>query len=176
MHQAGSDSLLTAQTFFRLCAVSFDGLNNLSDEKFKGELFGCVQDDERAVAGKDAKFLKPEHLKFLVGSLWTVNSHTFIRPVYGHVPSALICCFVFSFFFCPPLLSCVPDWVITIRSIGAKCRIPIAMAMEVSKAWVLLCCLFPCHLVVMLMVLGKIAGVVYIASDCVLEQCGSRQH
>ncbi|TFJ85314.1 hypothetical protein NSK_003737 [Nannochloropsis salina CCMP1776] len=40
MHQAGSDSLLTAQTFFRLCAVSFDGLNNLSDEKFKGELFG----------------------------------------------------------------------------------------------------------------------------------------
>jgi len=42
MHQAGSDSLLTAQTFFRLCAVSFNGLSNLSDEKFKGELFGYV--------------------------------------------------------------------------------------------------------------------------------------
>lgn len=42
MHQAGSDSLLTAQTFFRLCTVSFNGLGNLSDEKFKGELFGCV--------------------------------------------------------------------------------------------------------------------------------------
>lgn len=40
MHQAGSDSLLTAQTFFRLCTVSFNGLSNLSDEKFKGELFG----------------------------------------------------------------------------------------------------------------------------------------
>jgi len=98
MHQAGSDSLLTAQTFFRLCAVSFDGLNNLSDEKFKGELFGCVQDDERAEAGKDAKSMKPEHVKFLVGSLWTVNrAHTFIRPVDGHEPTLFLPRFVLLF-------------------------------------------------------------------------------
>eukprot|EP00598_Pedospumella_elongata_P006391 CAMPEP_0184967254 /NCGR_PEP_ID=MMETSP1098-20130426/689_1 /TAXON_ID=89044 /ORGANISM="Spumella elongata, Strain CCAP 955/1" /LENGTH=338 /DNA_ID=CAMNT_0027488679 /DNA_START=127 /DNA_END=1143 /DNA_ORIENTATION=- len=38
MHQAGSDSLLTAQTFFALIQKHFHG--NCDDAKFKGELFG----------------------------------------------------------------------------------------------------------------------------------------
>lgn len=38
MHQAGSDSLLTAQTFFSLIKKNFGGI--CDDAKFKGELFG----------------------------------------------------------------------------------------------------------------------------------------
>lgn len=38
MHQAGSDSLLTAQTFFALIAKHFDG--SCDDSKFRGELYG----------------------------------------------------------------------------------------------------------------------------------------
>lgn len=38
MHQAGSDSLLTAQTFFALNLKHFGG--NINEEKFRGELFG----------------------------------------------------------------------------------------------------------------------------------------
>jgi len=38
MHQAGSDSLLTAQTFFALIKKHFHG--SCDDAKFKGELFG----------------------------------------------------------------------------------------------------------------------------------------
>ena len=38
MHQAGSDSLLTAQTFFALVAKHFN--TTIDDSKFRGELFG----------------------------------------------------------------------------------------------------------------------------------------
>ena len=38
MHQAGSDSLLTAQTFFALIEKHFGG--TCDDSKFRGELFG----------------------------------------------------------------------------------------------------------------------------------------
>lgn len=38
VHQAGSDSLLTAQTFFALITKHFSGI--CDDSKFKGELFG----------------------------------------------------------------------------------------------------------------------------------------
>jgi len=38
MHQAGSDSLLTAQTFFAMNTKHFGG--NVNEEKFRGELFG----------------------------------------------------------------------------------------------------------------------------------------
>jgi len=38
MHQAGSDSLLTAQTFFALISKHFN--SQLDENKFKGELFG----------------------------------------------------------------------------------------------------------------------------------------
>lgn len=38
MHQAGSDSLLTAQTFFSLIKKNFSGV--CDDGRFKGELFG----------------------------------------------------------------------------------------------------------------------------------------
>lgn len=38
MHQAGSDSLLTAQTYFALVAKHFSGV--CDDAKFKGELYG----------------------------------------------------------------------------------------------------------------------------------------
>merc|ERR1712146_103164 len=38
MHQAGSDSLLTAQTFFALIEKHFSGV--CDDSKFRGELFG----------------------------------------------------------------------------------------------------------------------------------------
>lgn len=37
MHQAGSDSLLTAQVFFGLIKQQFNGI---CDDKFKGELYG----------------------------------------------------------------------------------------------------------------------------------------
>ena len=40
MHQAGSDSMLTAQTFFRLVDRHFSGLTNVDDSKFRGELYG----------------------------------------------------------------------------------------------------------------------------------------
>lgn len=43
MHQAGSDSLLTAQTFFKLCQLSsFQGgvPAVVADDKYRGELFG----------------------------------------------------------------------------------------------------------------------------------------
>ena len=38
MHQAGSDSLLTAATFFKLVEVYFNG--NLDDSKYAGLLYG----------------------------------------------------------------------------------------------------------------------------------------
>ena len=38
MHQAGSDSLLTASTFFSLVSTMFDG--RLDDEKVLGVLYG----------------------------------------------------------------------------------------------------------------------------------------
>lgn len=40
MHQAGSDSLLTAQTFFKLVERHLGGLENVDDSRFRGELFG----------------------------------------------------------------------------------------------------------------------------------------
>ena len=39
MHQAGSDSLLTNSTFFRLAHVAFQGVQQI-EEKFKGEIYG----------------------------------------------------------------------------------------------------------------------------------------
>ena len=38
MHQAGSDSLLTSATFFKLRTVFFDGV--LDDAKYSGVLYG----------------------------------------------------------------------------------------------------------------------------------------
>lgn len=38
MHQAGSDSMLTSQTFFTLLEKHFHG--NCDDSRFRGELFG----------------------------------------------------------------------------------------------------------------------------------------
>ncbi|CAM9411034.1 unnamed protein product, partial [Phaeothamnion confervicola] len=40
MHQAGSDSLLTAQVFFKMMKASFGGLSCTEMEKFKGDLYG----------------------------------------------------------------------------------------------------------------------------------------
>ncbi|KAG5175223.1 ribonuclease H-like domain-containing protein [Tribonema minus] len=39
-HQAGSDSLLTAQVFFKIVDTKFNGMSNLSREKYNLELFG----------------------------------------------------------------------------------------------------------------------------------------
>lgn len=39
-HQAGSDSLLTAQVFFKIVETKFEGMANLDREKYLGELFG----------------------------------------------------------------------------------------------------------------------------------------
>jgi len=39
MHQAGSDSLLTNATFFRLAQVAFNGVENIED-KYRGEIYG----------------------------------------------------------------------------------------------------------------------------------------
>lgn len=39
MHQAGSDSLLTNATFFRLADVAFQGVDRI-DDKYSGEIFG----------------------------------------------------------------------------------------------------------------------------------------
>jgi len=40
MHQAGSDSLLTASTFFAIVRKTFGGLANLEADKYIGELYG----------------------------------------------------------------------------------------------------------------------------------------
>ena len=45
MHQAGSDSLLTAQTYFSLFKGFFSG--KLDDTKYKGELFGLGNNHTR---------------------------------------------------------------------------------------------------------------------------------
>ena len=50
MHQAGSDSLLTAQTFFSLLTKHFDG--DCDDSKFKGELFGLGTNHTKYKNGK----------------------------------------------------------------------------------------------------------------------------
>ena len=39
MHQAGSDSLLTNSTFFRLAQLAFNGVHNVED-KYRGEIYG----------------------------------------------------------------------------------------------------------------------------------------
>ncbi|KAJ8609624.1 hypothetical protein CTAYLR_006294 [Chrysophaeum taylorii] len=39
MHQAGSDSLLTNSTFFRLAELAFQGVDHIED-KYKGEIYG----------------------------------------------------------------------------------------------------------------------------------------
>jgi hypothetical protein len=39
-HQAGSDSLLTAQVFFKIVDVRFNGMSHLDREKYNCELFG----------------------------------------------------------------------------------------------------------------------------------------
>lgn len=44
-HQAGSDSLLTAATFFKMRALFFE--NNIDDDKFLGMLFGLGQNVRR---------------------------------------------------------------------------------------------------------------------------------
>ena len=50
MHQAGSDSLLTAQTYFSLLTKHFDG--DCDDSKFKGELFGLGTNHTKYKNGK----------------------------------------------------------------------------------------------------------------------------
>mmetsp|Transcript_25500 Transcript_25500/g.33319 ORF Transcript_25500/g.33319 Transcript_25500/m.33319 type:complete len:385 (+) Transcript_25500:128-1282(+) len=40
MHQAGSDSLLTALTFFAIVESKFGGMSNLEEDKYIGELYG----------------------------------------------------------------------------------------------------------------------------------------
>ncbi|CAM9213897.1 unnamed protein product [Choristocarpus tenellus] len=40
MHQAGSDSLLTEQVFLKMADVSFNGLENLDNTKYRGHLYG----------------------------------------------------------------------------------------------------------------------------------------
>ena len=50
MHQAGSDSLLTAQTFFSLLSKHFDG--DCDDNKFRGELFGLGTNHTKYKNGK----------------------------------------------------------------------------------------------------------------------------
>ncbi|KAM6493620.1 Ribonuclease H-like domain containing protein [Amanita muscaria] len=40
-HQAGSDSLLTASTFFKLCEIYFN--NQIDDEEYSGKLYGLGQ-------------------------------------------------------------------------------------------------------------------------------------
>ena len=49
MHQAGSDSLLTAATFFKLVEVYFQG--NCNEEKFAGFLYGYGTAVERPAEG-----------------------------------------------------------------------------------------------------------------------------
>jgi hypothetical protein len=39
-HQAGSDSLLTAQVFFKIVDVRFNGMSHLDRDKYNCELFG----------------------------------------------------------------------------------------------------------------------------------------
>lgn len=53
-HQAGSDSLLTAATFFKMRSIFFE--NNIDDDKFMGVLFGLGQNVPQEKKRKDERF------------------------------------------------------------------------------------------------------------------------
>mmetsp|Transcript_20792 Transcript_20792/g.26904 ORF Transcript_20792/g.26904 Transcript_20792/m.26904 type:complete len:408 (+) Transcript_20792:93-1316(+) len=91
MHQAGSDSMLTNATFFRLAEIAFSGVDQI-DDKFRGEIYGLGayayrgnnQNKQHASGNIDAAMnvgtSNQQHHHKSASSYQNVTDHQYLAP------------------------------------------------------------------------------------------------